>query len=184
MARLGPEVVELELSRPFQIAQLGDKAAKRNHRVDITASKAEGEALALRFDLLAVDRLVANLVLNLDPMGNLVVKGRIEAAVVQRCVTTLEPVPARLGDDFELVFSKEDVDEADRQPALPEPWPGETLDLGEIAAQQLGLALDPYPRSAGAAVVLGDDTGQERPEGTHRPFSTLAKLRDSLSGKA
>lgn len=177
-------MVALELSRPFQIAQLGDKAAKRNHGVDITASKAEGAALALRFDLVAVDRLAANLVLKLDPMGNLVLQGRIEAAVVQRCVTTLEPVPAGLSDDFELVFSKEDVDEGDRPLALPEPWPGESLDLGEIVAQQLGLALDPYPKSAGAAVVLGGESGQDQPEGTHRPFSTLAKLRDSLSGKA
>ncbi|MHA1563737.1 MAG: DUF177 domain-containing protein, partial [Alphaproteobacteria bacterium] len=141
------EVVKLELSRPFQITELGDKSANRDKNFDFTASKVERVALAQRFDLLSVEQFIVNVVLKMDHMGNLVLKGRIEAAVMQRCVTTLEPLSTSLGENFELVFSKEEIEEGDGDPEmeLPEPWPGEILDVGEIAAQQLGLALDPYP---------------------------------------
>ena len=41
--------------------------------------------------------------------------------------------------------------EADQDP--PEPLPPEGLDLGELVAQQLAVALDPYPRASGAEVA-------------------------------
>ncbi len=34
----------------------------------------------------------------------------------------------------------------------PEPVPDGWIDLGELAAEQLGLAIDPYPRKPDAAV--------------------------------
>jgi hypothetical protein len=45
------------------------------------------------------------------------------------------------------------------------------LDLGEAAAEQLALALDPYPRAPDAVLPEIDDTGDAR------PFSALSDLK-------
>lgn len=64
---------------------------------------------------------------------------------------TFEPVPATIDAPFEVVFARqpdEDADdEIDVDPNIddPEPLESDELDVGEIVAQELSLALDPYP---------------------------------------
>ena len=64
----------------------------------------------------------------------------------------------------------------------PEPAPGGWIDLGELAAEQLGLALDPYPRKPDAEVPaewkaepVEEPVAAERPN----PFAILEKLKPS-----
>ena len=57
------------------------------------------------------------------------------------------------------------------------------LDVGEIVAEQLSLAADPYPRRAGVKLedVLPKATGGSRrgaPGQQRHPFAGLAALRD------
>jgi hypothetical protein len=52
---------------------------------------------------------------------------------------------------------------------------GETLDLGEALAEQLALALDPYPRAPGASLAAAEDEEDESP--ARGPFAGLAPLR-------
>ena len=58
----------------------------------------------------------------------------------------------------------------------PEPFDGDAIDLGELAAQQLALALDPYPKKSDG--VVEDVNASEQPLGsdevTNKPFSELA----------
>jgi len=66
----------------------------------------------------------------------------------------------------------------------PEPLLGETLDIGEVVAEQFGLALDPYPRKTG--VEFGVDTARPN-DGDDRgsPFEVLRGLtagREGASG--
>ncbi len=81
-----------EFSRPFAIDGLRDDEAQ----VKVVAEPEERARLALRFDLVAIDSLVASFNLRLSPLGEVEVDGRLEAEVVQRCVVSLEAVPARV----------------------------------------------------------------------------------------
>ena len=53
---------------------------------------------------------------------------------------------------------------------------GDSLDLGEIIAEELVLSLDPYPRKPGIALETGPggEAGEPRPSG---PFEALAALK-------
>jgi hypothetical protein len=55
---------------------------------------------------------------------------------------------------------------------LVEPLPSDILDIGEAVAQQLSLALDPYPRAPGA--IAGAPA--ERPVS---PFAALARWKEN-----
>jgi uncharacterized metal-binding protein YceD (DUF177 family) len=149
--------------------------------VTLKATPVECRALADRLDLVRLDRLEGEARIERAGDGLVRVAGRLHAELAQRCVVTLEPVPATVDAEFERTFSR-DVPEAaaeeiemDLESEPPEPLPTGGLDLGEILAEELSLALDPYPRSPAAdqrmaEVNEADDEGQG-------PFGALAKLR-------
>ena len=61
----------------------------------------------------------------------------------------------------------------------PEHEPPETIidgviDIGELAAQFLALALDPYPRAPGVAL---DQVWSDGDEPTSSPFAAIEKLK-------
>lgn len=161
-----------ELSRPFAVDRLGEGGAEER----IVASPAERAAVAKRLDLLALDRLQATLNLRLIAGGTLLeIAGRIEAAVVQSCVVTLEPVPADLSLPVEIAYAltraAPEEDEESVDPNAPEPLPLGGLDLGEEVVQLLSLGLDPYPRAPGAALP------QEAASAPDHPFAKLRELK-------
>lgn len=147
---------EPELTRPVALATL--KRPQSRHRV--TATPAERAALAQRFGLLDLADLKAELTLEFLPgERELRVTGRLRATVTQACVVSLEPVVEQLDEPIQVDFSRDASDDpqdfalADSESAagtLYEPWPGESLDLGELTAQELALSLNPYPRAPGA----------------------------------
>jgi uncharacterized metal-binding protein YceD (DUF177 family) len=60
----------------------------------------------------------------------------------------------------------------------PEPVTSGWIDLGELAAEQLGLAIDPYPRKPDAAVPTEwRAEPAETPVGQPNPFAELEKLK-------
>jgi len=176
----------VEFSRPLAL----DRVSSTQHREEITATEKERADLAQRFGLLSLDLMVAQFVLKRVRRDLVRVKGHVTAELTQACVITLDPVPARIDERFEVDFLEGvsapetdlelDAEAADAPEAAPDGW----IDLGELAAEQLGLALDPYPRKAGAAVPgewvaepAAEPAAAERPN----PFAQLEKLKD---GKA
>jgi uncharacterized metal-binding protein YceD (DUF177 family) len=167
-----------ELSRPLAV----DAVPAGGRTVCIEARPEERRALARRFGLLSLDRLEARLTLSRRQGGRLLaVEGEIAADVVQECVITLEPVPATVAERVEELFTlaggAPTHPGAEVEVALdaPEPLEGDVIDLGEIAAQCLLLALDPYPRSPSALQPAGEaGPGEATGEG---PFAGLARLR-------
>jgi uncharacterized metal-binding protein YceD (DUF177 family) len=110
--------------------------------------------------------------------GRWTLEGRISAEVVQACVVSLEPVHSTVADSFEIAFAPMDEDETAEidLTADPdtEPLPSDgKLDVGEIVAQQLSLALDPFPRAPGVGPGDRIESIEEGPART-APFADLS----------
>jgi uncharacterized metal-binding protein YceD (DUF177 family) len=177
-----------EIERIVDLDRMGPGGAA----VEVTASDSERAALAKRFGFLALPAFSARVTVDRRPGDQVVVEGRLRGRVVQACVLTLDPVSQDLDETFRVVFKRGFADEHDpesgeavlsAQPDAPEPLSGNLLDVGEIVAEQLSLAVDPYPRRPGAR--LEDVLPKPRREGRkgpgeHRrhPFAGLAALRD------
>lgn len=160
-----------------------DTISETPKRVEIGADEAERRRLAGRFRLQAIGRLSADVTLA-RKAGIIHAEGVVVAAVVQSCVVTGEPVPAKIDAPFHVRFVPDayagapdeelelSADDCDTLPLEGR------IDLGELAAETLALALDPYPRCEGADAaaaqsVLADNTDAG-------PFAGLKALKDRL----
>ena len=171
----------LEFSRPRRLDTIGEGAVG----VHVEADETERAALAARFDLIALDRLVADFTLRRDAAG-VIASGSLSASARQRCIGTGDPVPAKIDESFELRFlpapdaagDEVELDSGDLDTVFFE---GSAIDLGEAAAETLGLALNPYPRSPGAEAALREAGVKSEDEA--KPAGALAGLRDLLDRK-
>lgn len=156
----------------------------------IEANPAERRALAQRFELEAIESLVATVRLGRVRGGPMVqVEGSLEAEVVQTCAVTLEPVRNRVAETFTTLFAPphlvpKDESEVELDPMAedePEPLIAGRIDIGELTAQYLSLALDPYPRAPGVAFDGGVEDEAIEPEEEApkppNPFTALARLK-------
>lgn len=187
---------EPEFSRPFALEALEDEG--RAFRVE--AEEGERKALARRFGLVSLDRLVAEGTIFPEANSGLFrLEGRLIADVVQSCVVTLAPVAARLDVPFERLYGADvenewaGKDDSGREvlldpeeDLLPEPLFNDSVDVGEAVAEQLALELNPFPRAAGAVFdgltgISRDET--EEVEG-NKPFAALAALREKPGDQA
>ena len=151
----------------FPIARIGAGAA-----FVVEAKAAECQALARRMGLEAILGLSCRFDLRRGESDSVWAGGALRARVRQVCVVSLELFEAEVAEDFTLRFVPEgqESDELDLESADEVTYTGGVLDLGEAAAEQLALALDPFPRKPGAALAeaaLGDEG---------HAFSALSRL--------
>jgi uncharacterized metal-binding protein YceD (DUF177 family) len=135
-----------EFTRPVEAPRSVGKPAHHT----IAATRDECARLALRFDLVTLDRLEAELDLERLAGGVVRLKALLHAELVQTCVATLEPFAASIEDSFTLLYGGADGAREivlDGEAETIEPLAGNRIDIGEAVAQQLSLALDPFPRS-------------------------------------
>jgi uncharacterized metal-binding protein YceD (DUF177 family) len=158
---------------------------REGDRLDIVADEAERGAVACRLALLSLDRLEAHAVLSRDG-PKIRAKGRLKSALAQACVATGEPCPAHIDEPFDLLFLPEPkIGAADEEIELGGAdldtvfHDGAAIDLGSAIADTLALALDPYPRSAGADAALKEAGVLTEEEAS--PFAALAALKERLS---
>ena len=118
----------------------------------LVAGEKARAALAHRFGLEQINSLQADLVA--ERRGTqIAVTGPLVADVVQQCVVSAEPVPARIDEPVCLLFETDprrvpaDDEEVTAESADILPVEGNAVDLGEAIAQSLLLALDPYPHA-------------------------------------
>ena len=100
-------------------------------------------------------------------------------------MVTLEAVRTPVRETVDLVFWPErDVERLEAgvsQEAMlidlegPEPYDGETIDVGLLAYELLASSLDPHPRKPGAHVEWTDKRSPER-GAPDNPFAVLKKL--------
>ena len=126
------------------------RAVGRQSTHAIAANEQERAALAGRFALLSLDRLEAEVRLEGLERGFVRLTASLTAEVVQSCVVTLEPVPCRIADDFTVLYGAAEAARdilLDGEAEPVEPLEGGRIDIGEAVAQELSLALDPFPRA-------------------------------------
>lgn len=158
-----------EFSRPLPLGLVGPEG--RHERLE--ANGAEREALARRFGIPAIAALRAELELRPESDGAVVARGRLSARVTQACVVTLEPIEQQVEEAVALRFLPPGREPADGPEEMDEiATEYGVADLGEAMAEQLSLALDPYPRAPGAALPeAGEGAGAAT-----GPFAALAGL--------
>ena len=154
--------------------------------MEVEANETERAALAKRFGITAIHALTAKVDFSKKDDA-VVASGSFRALIEQPCAVTrddftydisedfsLRFVPAgRLGDyeeDEEFELTEEDLDEIE--------YEGETFDLGEAIAQELGLAIDPY-REGPDADAMREEAGIESDE-DRKPSGPLADALAAL----
>jgi uncharacterized metal-binding protein YceD (DUF177 family) len=182
-----------EIERMVDLDKMGPSGSTA---LEVTASESERAALARRFGFLGLPAFSARATIDRRPGGQVVVEGRLRGRIVQACILSLDPVTQDLDETFRIVFRQDFAEELDpesgeavvsAQSDAPEPLSGNMLDVGEIVAEQLALAADPYPRRRG--VKLEDvlpkprNAGKDgrrggKPDQKRHPFAGLAALRD------
>jgi uncharacterized metal-binding protein YceD (DUF177 family) len=168
----------------------GGLSPRKPTRFSHEAGAEERKALAKDLGLLALRKL--RLTGEITPMGRdeMVLTARLEAEADQPCVITLAPVRAVIDEAVRRRFVADlpqpDGDEIEiPEDDSLEPMP-DVIDLPEVAAEALALALPLYPRAPGAE--LG--SAQVAPDGVIpltdadlRPFAGLAALAGKLPTK-
>lgn len=154
-----------ELSRPIKPRALPAGT------MTVEADEAERAALASRFGITAIHSLTAEVEFG-EKDGAVLAEGKLAATLEQPCAVTREDFTYEVSETFSLRFvpegrmgeyeedaefelTEEDLDEIE--------YEGETFDLGEAIAQELGLAIDPYREGPGADAAR-DEAGIESDE--------------------
>ena len=156
-------------------------------RIDFSADEQQRQSVAERLGLLSLDRLEAHAVLGREDQ-RIRATGRLKASLEQACVATGDAVPAHIDEPFELMFLPEpEVGRPDEEIELGESdldtifHDGAAIDLGAAVVDTLALALDPYPRSAGADAALKEAGVLTEDEVS--PFAALAALKGRKDGE-
>jgi uncharacterized metal-binding protein YceD (DUF177 family) len=164
-----------EFHRPLALGRIGPEG--RDEAIE--ARPAERDALARRFGIPAVRGLRALVRLRPEPDGTILADVRLDAEVTQTCVVTLEPVDQAVGESRTVRLlppGREPADGPDDLDEIAADAHG-MVDLGELVAEQLSLALDPYPRAPGASLPEEAGDAGAAPEEKPNPFAALAALR-------
>lgn len=192
--------IQNEFSHPVHAESIGSATP---FTAKLTADANTRQKLAERFGILSIESLEANITITREANGfTLYVKGNFDANITQSCVTTLEPVPAHLAEAFEAWYLDEtnvtsfararksrQAPAADADDEIEEnPMPDErddpealidgVMDIGELVAQYISLALPAFPHSPKAKEqgFLGD-------EADLKPESPFSALKDLLEQK-
>jgi uncharacterized metal-binding protein YceD (DUF177 family) len=167
-----------------------DRIGTRTIVVEIDADAEARAALAERFGLLDLESFTAKAgIRRRRDTGWIELRGQLKASVVQACVVSLEPVSSQVEAEIDELFDDNpagDAVEIDLDPLAedPEPLDGGALDVGEVIAQTLSLAIDPYPRAPGADLETLNETGEVgRETSEDSPFAALAALKGAAVKK-
>jgi uncharacterized metal-binding protein YceD (DUF177 family) len=158
-----------EFPRPLALDRLGTVPFEQ----EVTATTEECAALAGRLGIPAVLALSCRFRLHRGQDGRIEAAGELRARLVRECVVTLDEFEAEVSESFRVAFVPEGSESEDIDPEADDeiPYAGAAIDLGEAAAEQLALTLDPFPRKPGAELP------PEAADESESPFAALARRR-------
>ena len=166
---------------PIVVAQIPETGLHRDIEADPTVRDVVADMGGLR------EVRLAQASFDLTPMsgGRFHVAGRVRARIGQTCVVTLEEIENDIDEPVDLIFAPPEqipemaalVDDAEESyeevPDPPEPIENGVIDLGRVATDALFLAVDPYPRKAGAVF----EPVVEAADPEDHPFAALRALQ-------
>ncbi len=152
--------------------------ADRETRYQFVASDAECDELAQRFGFVTVSVLSADLYIVKSARDCWDVRGRLSASVIQACGVTGDPVPETVDFPIEERYVRSAGDPAEVEVRLDdaEPLQDGAIDIGEMLAQSLSLAVTSWPRAPHAPDILNADESL-----SDHPFAGLAALKSRRS---
>lgn len=172
-----------EFSRLVWLEDLGRKDLDQT----LTATPSEREALARRFQINEISTLESTLRIRRLSAGVFEVSGSMEAEISFIGAGADEAMDFTVSEAIEEIFATEEGWESLRERSIDgdvdaELVTGDSVDLGEILAQNLSLALDPVLLELGTleddAVTYSAGGGGDNEPPDH-PFAGLAALRVS-----
>jgi len=145
-------------------------------------------SLAAKHGLLSVEAWRADLLVAPWKRNGIRVSGRVDADITQECVVTLEPLPARISEEISATYFPEasklgrlgfhesgEIHLDVEGPDSPETFSGETIDIGALAEEFFGLAIDPYPRKQGVSLeATRTDADADDHRALHEKLKSLA----------
>lgn len=134
----------------------------------LEASEKELISLAKRFDVEKIHYLKVNL--TVYPNDIVRVVGKIKALTRRQCVLSLESFDEKMTEDFEVLYAEGDNLPSDTDEIIDVIDKGR-IHLGDVVAEQYGLALNPFPKKPGVKNVFEDVSEQ-----TQKPFADLKEM--------
>lgn len=159
---------------------------ERGAKLEREATVEERTAVAAALDIISCERIALSGRARAQAGGRYLFEGRLEAAVSQACVVSLDPVPATLSIALDVEFQpKSDENRGDGEGDLGDPFettevePIESgrLDVGRVVFEEIASHLDPFPRAEGVELDTNESGGGTSPSGADSPFAKLAALK-------
>jgi uncharacterized metal-binding protein YceD (DUF177 family) len=181
-------MTDAALPRPTRFRS-GGLSQRKPTRFAYSPDAAARGALADELGLLSLSALRLTGEITPSRGDEMVLSARLEAEATQACVVTLAPVPARVDEELRRRYvpglaapeaDEIELPEDDTVEALPE-----VIDLVEIVAEALMLALPLYPRAPGAEFAPVAQAAEGVPPLTdevRKPFADLAGRLAAKSG--
>jgi uncharacterized metal-binding protein YceD (DUF177 family) len=160
-----------EFHRPLSLDRIGPQGLD----VTVEANAEERSALTRRMKIPAVLSLSCAFHLVRESRDRVLARGVLRAQVTQTCVVSLEDFDTPVEEVFQIRFVPSGAEAEDIDPDADDeiPFEGNQIDLGEAAAEQLGLALDPYPRMPGIEMP---EMPEIEDDPIPHPFAALRRL--------
>ncbi|MEM1078425.1 MAG: YceD family protein [Pseudomonadota bacterium] len=166
------------------VLRLADLPTRKPTRFSVAPTEAELAVLAGEMELSELRKV--RLAGTLQPLGKAdwILQAELGATVVQPCSVTLTPVSTRIEETVERRFLSDWAEPDGAEIEMPEddnagPVPA-ALDLAELLAEELALALPLYPRAEGVELGEAVFTEPGKAAMTDRdahPFAALQGLR-------
>ena len=166
-------------THPFDLAGLSERGAE----LSLSPDAAERARIAAWLGALEVPRLDVTIRLARLDDGVCRYDAEFTAEVVQACVVTLDPVPARHSGTAARRYrviakiprrAARDLDiDPSNDEDTPEAISSSLLDVAAPVLEELSLMLDPYPRAEGVTF----EPPKDESKAADNPFAVLAKLK-------
>lgn len=162
------------------------KVPKTGLNIKLEVDEKSRKRLAERYGIAAISMLSVFLQVKPWRRDGLQVAGTLKADVEQKCIVSLEPVFDQIAEDISVFFLPPGQDaDFDQLDVTVDPNSADDfdmledseIDLGELVAEQLSVAIDPYPRKPGvdlkAVLPNFTDIADKKPR---NPFEVLKSM--------
>ncbi|MBI76426.1 MAG: hypothetical protein CMM53_01400 [Rhodospirillaceae bacterium] len=146
----------------------------------LNPESSEKIALAKRFGFEEIKSFTINVCVKTIKAKHAVrVSGNINAKIVQNCVVSMVPLESIIDETFDVDFYdiSHVVTETFLDDGLFEIYENDVIDLGEVGAQELALAANPYPRAEGLADEVIGPYLITKEDKKNKPFAALAGIK-------